>query len=170
MANLLLVLDDLPGWEAQMTAELQHARFAGAWVRIHDAGDFYSDDYLAAWLRIIQATPGTRFYCYTKEVERFRRMVEPLGLPNFGYVYSYGGRQDGSITEHDRRCDVFPSDEALEAAGFHDQAESDLLAVTGPPEVGIVVNNHRGAARAMRGLSMRALQAARHERHVDAAG
>ncbi|MFE3173090.1 hypothetical protein ACFXPA_36060 [Amycolatopsis sp. NPDC059090] len=34
--NLRYVLDDLPGWTVQMTAEVTHPKFAGAWVRIHD--------------------------------------------------------------------------------------------------------------------------------------
>lgn len=50
--NLERVHRDLSGWEAEMAEELQHRRYAGGWVRIHDAGDFYSDEYLAAWLRL----------------------------------------------------------------------------------------------------------------------
>jgi hypothetical protein len=75
--NLMFVLDDLPGWEQAMTAELGAARFRGGWIRIHDAGDFFSDDYLAAWLRICRRRPDVHLYCYTKEISRFRRLVEP---------------------------------------------------------------------------------------------
>ena len=60
-----------------MTAELAAPRFMGTWIRIHDAGDFFSDDYLAAWLRVIRASARVNFYAYTKEVDRFRRLVEP---------------------------------------------------------------------------------------------
>jgi hypothetical protein len=41
-ANLTFVLDDLPGWEKAMLAELAAPRFDGVWVRIHDSGDFFS--------------------------------------------------------------------------------------------------------------------------------
>lgn len=41
-ANLQLVLDDLPGWQAAMTAELTSPRCRDAWIRIHDSGDFFS--------------------------------------------------------------------------------------------------------------------------------
>lgn len=162
IANLLRILDDLDGWETEMREELAHRRFVGAHVRIHDAGDFLSDEYLSAWLRIVRATPGTTFYCYTKEVERFRRLVEPDAPENLRWVYSYGGRQDNLIRENDRQCDVFPDSPALEAAGFSDQAESDLLAIYGSPKVGIVINNHRGASAGMRGRSLRELQQNRH--------
>jgi hypothetical protein len=162
ISNLLRILDDLEAWELEMSTELDHPRFQGGHIRIHDAGDFFSDAYLEAWLRIARAHPETIFYCYTKEIDRFRRLVEPAALSNFRSVYSFGERQDHKITEADRQCDVFPSDEKLEEAGFHDQADSDLLAIYGPARVGIVVNNHPGAVRAMRGLSLSELQKARH--------
>ena len=31
--NLMFVLDDLPGWESAMTAELGAGKFSGAWIR-----------------------------------------------------------------------------------------------------------------------------------------
>lgn len=161
LRNLMFVLEDLNGWEAQLRAELAHPRFAGAYVRIHDAGDFFSDEYLAAWLRVIQDHPETRFYAYTKEVLRFKALP---GLPeNMTVIYSWGGRYDHLIEDTDRQADVFPSLAALEAAGFTDQADSDLLAIHGPPKVGIVVNNHPGAVARLRGESFGGLQRARHQ-------
>lgn len=142
MENLAYVLDDLEGWEAQMTAEVAHPRHQGGWVRIHDAGDFFSDEYLTAWLDIARATPGVKFYAYTKEVSRFKRLAEPDAPDNFLWVYSFGGREDHLIdVTRDRIADVFPTLEAMEAAGYSSQDESDLLAVLGPRLVGIPANN-----------------------------
>lgn len=160
--NLTLVMDDQPEWERLMLDELRHKRFDGAHVRIHDTGDFFSRDYLLGWLRIIRANPQTTFYAYTKEVALFREIVEPDRPANFRFVFSYGGRQDKHIREDDRRCDVFPDDESLEAAGFVDQGASDLLAIYGPPEVGIVANNHPGSRKKMAGRSLSQMQADRH--------
>ena len=39
--------------------------------------------YLPAWLRICHARPDVNFYAYTKEVDRFRRLVEADPPPNF---------------------------------------------------------------------------------------
>ncbi|MEU8132175.1 GP88 family protein [Streptodolium elevatio] len=140
-ANLRLVLDDLSGWEAAMTAELGAARFRGSWIRIHDSGDFFSDAYLLAWLRVIRARPFVNFYAYTKEVARFRLLVEPDPPPNFLWVYSLGGTQDEALDPaRDRVADVFPDAAAIEAAGWHSQEASDLLAVLGPRLVGIPAN------------------------------
>ncbi|WP_406637537.1 GP88 family protein [Amycolatopsis sp. WGS_07] len=140
-ANLMFVLDDLPGWEAAMLAELEAAKFRGAWIRIHDAGDFFSDSYLLAWLRICRARPNVNFYCYTKEVAKFRLLVEPEPPPNFLWVYSYGGTQDADLSpEADRVADVFPDEAAIAAAGWASQEENDLLAVIGPHLVGVPAN------------------------------
>jgi hypothetical protein len=140
-ANLAYVPDDLGGWQRQMAAELSHERFRGGWVRVHDAGDFFSDHYLASWLRIIAFRPAVNFYCYTKEVARFRRLVEPAPPANFRWVYSFGGREDHLIRPGDRVADVFPDENAIHAVGWHSQDENDLLAVLGPSPVGIPANN-----------------------------
>jgi len=153
LRNLECVLDDIVAWEKAMTDEVTHRKFDGAHVRIHDGGDFLSEQYLLAWLRVARSAPLTTFYCYTKEVEMFRRLVEPDAPGNFRWVYSWGGRWDHLILDDDRQADVFPSHEALEAAGFHDQQDSDLLAIYGHHKVGIVINNHRGAIAAMEGSS-----------------
>ena len=140
-ANLMFVLDDPAGWEAAMIAELAARRFRGRWVRIHDSGDFFTDDYLRAWLRICRARPDVRFYAYTKEITRFRHLVEPDPPPNFRWVYSYGGTQDHLLDPaRDRVADVFPDEPAITAAGWSSQDASDLLAVLGPRLVGIPAN------------------------------
>lgn len=155
-ANLMFVLDDLDGWTATMTAELGAAKFTGRWIRIHDSGDFFSDAYLRAWLKVIAARPAVNFYAYTKEVARFRALVEPAPPPNFRWVYSYGGRQDTDLDlATDRVADVFPDDEAITAAGWNSQDASDLLAVLGPTPVGVAANRiphlrHRQGARTFR--------------------
>ncbi|MFJ8965334.1 hypothetical protein ACIRG5_38710 [Lentzea sp. NPDC102401] len=140
-ANLAFVLDDLSAWETAMVTELSAAKFHGAWIRIHDSGDFFSDAYLQAWLRICLARPGTNFYAYSKEVERFRRLVEASPPPNFLWVFSYGGTQDSSLNpDTDRVADVFPDEAAIAKAGWASQEASDLLAVLGPHLVGIPAN------------------------------
>lgn len=160
LANLTYILEDLDGWEEQIRGELARPKFIGAYVRIHDAGDFFSDEYLAAWLRIISDHPHTHFYAYTKEVRRFKELERTPG--NLTIIYSWGGRYDNLIEEDDRQADVFPTLDALEAAGYTDQADSDLLAIHGPSRVGIVVNNHPGAARRLAGESFKTLQDQRH--------
>lgn len=140
--NLKMILDTLDEWEQQMSEELKHKRYQGKWIRLHDSGDFFSNDYLAAWLRIMRSAPdGVRFYCYTKAVSRFRQLVEPDPPKNFLWCYSLGGTEDHMLDlESERHAEVFHNVEALDAAGYSDQTESDLLAVLGPERVGIPAN------------------------------
>nr|CEL13569.1 hypothetical protein [Kibdelosporangium sp. MJ126-NF4]CTQ99255.1 hypothetical protein [Kibdelosporangium sp. MJ126-NF4] len=158
-ANLAFVLDDLTGWQYAMLAELATPKIQGSWIRIHDSGDFFSDRYLHAWLRIARTRPETNFYCYTKEVDRFRRLAEPNPPPNFLWVYSYGGTQDTTLNpDIDRVADVFPDDAALRAAGWHSQEGADLLAVLGPRLVGIPANRIPHALRLLAGRTFREWQ------------
>jgi hypothetical protein len=173
-ANLRLVLDDLPGWKSAMLDELAHTKFDGAWVRIHDSGDFLSRQYLQAWLDIMRARAATRFYAYTKEVAAFKDLVEPDPPRNFWWVYSYGGTQDAALDPAtDRVADVFPDEQSIHDAGWHSQTESDLLAVLGPAPVGIPANNiaHFKALQAGRRWSawQAGVDAARRDRRSRAA-
>ncbi|MFB7836018.1 hypothetical protein [Streptomyces sp. NPDC056056] len=143
--NLRLVLDTPLVWQERMAAELRHRRYAGAAIRIHDAGDFFTDSYTMQWLELIRGAPqGQTFYAYTKEVSRFQRLVVPNLPANFKFVYSLGGKEDHLIIkELDRHADVFPDASSLEAAGYSSQEASDLLAVFGPPRVGMAANRPR---------------------------
>lgn len=164
--NLAYVLDDPAGWQRQMAAELAHPRHRGGWIRIHDAGDFFSDHYLAMWLRVIAFRPQVNFYCYTKEIRRWRRMVQPAPPRNLRSVFSYGGNEDHLLLPGDRVADVFPDEAAILGAGYHSQDASDLLAVLGPAPVGIPANNIPQFRRRMAGRTFREWQAERDARRA----
>lgn len=141
--NLEMVISDPDGWEQTMTAELTHRRYRDKWVRIHDAGDFFSDEYLNAWMRIARSTPDVTFYAYTREISRFRRCVEQGQCPdNFLYVFSLGGKEDKLIDlKNDRHSDVFPTLDSATAAGYTSQHEDDRQCVTLPTNKIAVISN-----------------------------
>lgn len=174
-ANLAFVLDDPDGWQQAMLTELALPRFTGGWVRIHDSGDFFSDDYTRRWLAIMRARPETMFYAYTKEILRFRRLVEPEPPANFLWVYSYGGAHDAELDpQRDRVADVFPDEAAITAAGWSSQEASDLLAVLGPRLVGVPANRIPHFLSRLKGRRFSEWQAevdtARRTRHRRRAG
>mgnify|MGYP000373156611 CR=1 FL=1 len=170
LLNLQFIMDDLSGWSRAMTLELADAKFrptgrprfteqqitdlsldqwaanwsrnGGAAVRIHDSGDFFSDEYLDEWLKIADRYPEILFYAYTKEVTRFRERVQNPPS-NFRYLFSMGGKLDSKIQpELDRHAEVFASFDDIAAAGYLDQTDNDLLAVLLPTtRVGIPANN-----------------------------
>ncbi|MFI1648109.1 hypothetical protein ACH4XT_14385 [Streptomyces avidinii] len=140
--NLLLCRDTPEEFEKRMTDELSHKRYAGKWIRLHDSGEFFSDEYVLTWMRIMRNSPGVRFYCYTKEISRFKRLVANDAPENFLWCYSLGGKEDHLIDlRTERHADVFPDVEALIAAEYTDQTKSDLLSVLSEsPLVGIPAN------------------------------
>lgn len=181
--NLQLVLDDTEAWRVAMTVEVNGARFtksrpprtvpipetriADEWllrwirsgkpaVRIHDSGDFFADWYLREWLTIAETAPGILFYAYTKEIEMLRATATP---DNFRWLASTGGTQDHLIGDDLRHADVFPSEDALAAAGYESQAANDLLAVLLPTNrVGITANNIRAYNKKIAGRTFSELQ------------
>jgi Gene product 88 len=103
-------------------------------IRIHDAGDFYSQEYLDKWIAIMrhyfETSPRVSFYAYTKMV---RLIKQQTALPsNFTVIYSFGGSEDSFIdTSIDRHAKVFESQEDLINAGYTDGTEDDTVAALG---------------------------------------
>ena len=160
IANLEYILEEPEAWFNQMLEEVQKPKMVGKFIRIHDAGDFFSEKYLNLWLQIAIQTPEVTFYCYTKEVSMFKRVVEPNCPPNFRYLYSMGGKEDYLIDkENDRHAEVFPDDAAILDAGYSNQDASDLLAITLPSnKIGIPANNIKHFNKKMAGRTFGALQ------------
>lgn len=191
--NLERVLADLEGWRVDMTVELRRKRYrptgtpramvkpdgveldpwmkrwyadGGRAVRVHDAGDFFDDEYLRAWLQVARDTPDVLFYAYTKEVRRFRRIAELEAPDNFRWLFSLGGKEDHLIDrDRDRHADVFPDEQSILAAGYASQDASDLYAITlATPRVGIPANNIRHFRKQQGSSTFGDLQQHRHER------
>lgn len=105
-------------------------------IRIHDSGDFYSEEYLHRWLKIIKARPNVEFYAYTKMVS----MLKFHDLPkNFTVIFSFGGTQDKLIdVTKDRHSLVFESLEDLIRAGYSDASNQDDVALGVNPKIGLI--------------------------------
>ena len=116
-------------------------------IRIHDAGDFYSAEYVLKWLGVMRhfsMNSNIKFYAYTKQVDQFQR----LSLPdNFTVIYSYGGKQDKLIKETDRHSRVFEDQKSLLSAGYIDASHDDMLALTDNPKVGLVYHGQKSYAK-----------------------
>ena len=166
--NLRLTLDQPDLFKELINKELSHKRFkptyeprimpegaeltddkwlqtwirnGGAAVRIHDSGDFYSQQYLHQWFVIATNNPEVLFYAYTKEVAMLKEHGTEAPI-NFRWLYSTGGLQDDLIAANDRRADVFPDEQAITDAGYISQDATDLLAILLKTNlVGIPANN-----------------------------
>lgn len=68
-------------------------------VRVHVAGDFFSETYFKAWLAVARAFPSLIFYGYTKRVGLLVKYKNELPA-NFRFVASWGGTEDHLIEKH----------------------------------------------------------------------
>lgn len=168
IANLEYILEEPKKWFAHMLSEVSASKMTGKHIRIHDAGDFFSETYLRMWLDIAWLVPDVNFYCYTKEVTMFKKIVEPNCPPNFKYLYSMGGKEDHLVDkEKDRHAEVFPDDAAILDAGYSNQDASDLLAITLPSnKIGIPANNIRHFNKKMAGRTFGKLQQERNDKKM----
>ena len=85
-------------------------------VRIHVAGDFFSQQYMEAWYTVALLNPSILFYAYTKSLRFWLAINEFPILHNFVLTASYGGRHDHIIEEFNLRSAkvVFSEAEAAE--------------------------------------------------------
>lgn len=99
-------------------------------VRIHVGGDFYSRDYLAAWVSVAESRPDVTFYAYSKSVTLFVGRTLPA---NLRITASAGGRQDRWIEASGlRRATVVFSEAEASAAGLEIDHDDTHAQGTGP--------------------------------------
>ena len=97
-------------------------------VRIHVAGDFFSQQYMEAWYTVALLNPKILFYAYTKSLRFWLAINEFPVLHNFVLTASYGGTHDHLIDEFNLRSTkvVFSEAEAeqLGLAIDHDDSHA----------------------------------------------
>lgn len=71
-------------------------------VRVHSSGDFYSQAYFDAWLKVCRDNPTLTFYCYTKALPFWVNRIKSIPS-NFKLVASFGGKSDDLIAKHKLR-------------------------------------------------------------------
>lgn len=71
-------LDTPTGWMLlgdELAARIQKLPAKVNTVRIHEAGDFFTEDYVTAWLDAASQCPDIQFYAYTRSYEIVNRAV-----------------------------------------------------------------------------------------------
>ena len=118
--NLALIRDSLAHGNCAdlINDSLQLARKKSTkLVRIHESGDFFSAEYLMAWLLVAKHNPDLKFYCYSKNLPLFVNLTLPA---NFYLTASYGGKYDNLIDEgkFTRYAKVFMTEDDANRAGL----------------------------------------------------
>lgn len=134
--NLAFTQSD--GFVAGIIADLNRMRSVNT-VRIHDSGDFYSQEYFNKWCEIARALPRLTFYAYTKSLH-----LDLDGAPdNFKVTQSLGGKHDASVDLSRPHSRIFADDDARIAAGYVDGNVSDAPAIQGLVQIGLVYHGQR---------------------------
>jgi len=68
-------------------------------VRIHESGDFWTENYMKAWIMVAQGRPEQKFYAYTKSLGMWLALKD-LIPSNFYLTASFGGTLDYLIPKH----------------------------------------------------------------------
>lgn len=68
-------------------------------IRIHVGGDFFNEEYMAAWIMVALLNPEKTFYAYTKSLNYWVSLQQEIPS-NFKLNASKGGRHDNLITQH----------------------------------------------------------------------
>lgn len=113
-------------------------------VRLHDAGDFYSQEYLNAWATVAAAYPDVTFYAYTKSVH-----LDMSSIPNnLRITQSLGGKYDNLVQLGKAHSRIFSSEDARLAAGYEDGNASDIPAIEGVTNIGLTYHGGRKLTKA----------------------
>lgn len=108
-------------------------------VRLHDSGDFYSQEYLNAWATIAATFPHVIFYAYTKSLH-----LDMSAIPaNLRITRSQGGRLDKLINLGLPNSRIFASHAARKRAGYVDGNLSDIPAIEGKTSIGLVYHGNK---------------------------
>ncbi len=94
LINSYVIKKDLKGLTDLINRSIQSNRKNVLKIRIHESGDFYHPLYLKAWLNVAKLNKDIKFYCYSKSLNFFLKVLLPN---NFYMVASYGGRYDHLI-------------------------------------------------------------------------
>lgn len=108
-------------------------------VRLHDSGDFFSQEYLDAWIKVIKRFPEKKFYAYTKSLH-----LDFSAVPtNLQIIQSAGGLLDKSMDLTKSHSRIFASDSDRIAAGYIDGNVNDQPAIDGEIKIGLVYHGSK---------------------------
>lgn len=98
-------------------------------VRIHSAGDFYSETYFLGWLAFIRSKPDVLFWAFTKSLPFWVDHISEIPA-NLMLQASYGGKYDDLIEKHKLKfARVVWSKEEADQLGLQIDTDDSLAAL-----------------------------------------
>lgn len=121
-----------------VTNALQQYKGAKKIIRLHDSGDFYSQNYYLNWISIAIDNPTYSFYAYTKSFAIIDMSILPTNLK---IIQSVGGLDDSKINKELPHARIFPNLKTLKKAGYVDCSKSDKKAFNPDTiKVGLIIH------------------------------
>lgn len=136
-SNLIKVRGDLTIFVREATEDLGNIR--NKIVRVHDSGDFFSQEYMDAWFQIARLFPKKRFYAYTKSLH-LDRVNKPK---NFQIIQSVGGLLDDKINKRSSHSRIFATVSDRKKAGYVNGNKDDGPAIRGEQKIGLVYHGNK---------------------------
>ena len=129
-------------------------------VRIHESGDFWTENYMKAWIMVAQGRPNQKFYAYTKSLGMWLSLQDIIPS-NFYLTASHGGTLDYLIPKHPdvftRVAHVVHTEEQAAELGLEiDHDDSHCLG--NKPFALLVHGSQRAGSPASQALSQRKKQ------------
>jgi hypothetical protein len=128
-----------------------------ALVRIHESGDFWTENYMKAWAMVAQQRPQQKFYAYTKSLGMWLALADSIPS-NLYFTASYGGTLDYLIPKHPKVFErvayvVYTEEEAANRNLEIDHDDSHCLG--NKPFALLVHGSQRAGSAASKALSQR---------------
>lgn len=124
-------------------------------VRIHVAGDFFSQEYFDAWMEVARLNKDLIFYAYTKSIPFYLARINELPS-NFRITVSEGGRFDNLIQETMKRAIVVFSEKEAKERGLKLDHDDSRAYSKSKKDFGLLIHGVQPkgteAAKAIQGL------------------
>jgi hypothetical protein len=126
-------------------------------VRVHESGDFWTENYMRAWLMVAAQRPKQKFYAYTKSLGMWYNLRDQIPS-NFYLTASCGGTLDYLIPKYpdvfQRVAYVVYTEEEAAARGLEiDHDDSHCLG--DKPFALLVHGSQRAGSEAMQAVTQR---------------
>lgn len=126
-------------------------------VRVHESGDFWTENYMKAWMMVAAQRPKQKFYAYTKSLGMWYTLHKQIPS-NFYLTASYGGTLDYLIPKHEAVFQrvayvVYTEEQAAEQGLEIDHDDSHCLG--DKPFALLVHGSQRAGTLASQALSQR---------------
>lgn len=126
-------------------------------VRIHESGDFWTENYMRAWVMVAAQRPQQKFYAYTKSLGMWYNLRDQIPS-NLYLTASHGGTLDYLIPKYPdvfKRVAyvVYTEDQAAERGFEIDHDDSHCLG--DKPFALLVHGSQRAGSNAMKAITQR---------------